>query len=168
MNRAQKNAWFGLVNCLIAIAFCVFFVAGRMFFATPVPGFKFQPQPSQIEIIVRNILRHWPLILPFIALTLLLLPRKKQSPAEPDFDELDAAVQNKAIRMSFISVWFLWPLTLLLIMIILLGFSSDNAPFPALIFFCFSISTAVFAVCMTIYFLTKIILYRKQTEGGDA
>ncbi|MBL7216021.1 MAG: hypothetical protein ISS71_10120 [Phycisphaerae bacterium] len=159
MNRAQKNAWFGLINCLLAITFCVFFVVGQVFFAVPVPGFKFAPQPSQTEIIVKVILRFWPLVLPVIALILLLTPRKKQRPVEPDFDELDTAIQNKAIRVSFISVWFLWPLALCITMLKL----GILGVLPAL--FYFYIHLGVFLICMAIYFLTKVLLYRKQTEG---
>jgi hypothetical protein len=162
MNRAQKNAWFGLVNSLLAIVFCASFVLGRMFFSIPVPGFKFAPQPSQTEIIIKAILWFWPMVLPFIALILLLIPRKKESPAEPDFDELDAAIQNKAIRVSFISVWLVWPLVLALIML-MFGIAT---PLPA-VYYCF-IHLGVFVICMAIYFLTKVLLYRKQTKGNAA
>ena len=159
MNRAQKNAWFGLVNCLLAIVFCCFFFFRVMFFM-PIPGFRFAPQPSQTEIIVKAILRLWPLVLPVIALLLLLMPRKKQSPAEPDFDELDVAIQNKAIRVSFISVWCLWPLSLI-ITALKIGITGG---LPAV--FYFYIHLGVFIICMAIYFLTKVLLYRKQTEGA--
>ena len=160
MNRAQKNAWFGLVNCLLALAFSLFFIL--MFTAVPEPGFEFQPQPSQTEIVVKIILRLWPVVLPVIALVLLLIPRKKQSPAEPDFDELDAAIQNKAQRVAFISVWFLWPLGIILIM--LKTGIAGNLPVISY----FSVYWYVFLICMSIYSLTKIILYNKQTEGGAA
>ena len=161
MNRTQKNAWFGLVNCLLAIVFCVFFL-GRAFFCVPVPGYKFQPQPSQGEIVVRAILWFGLLILlPIIALIVLLIPRKKESPAEPDFDEMDAAIQNKAIRISFISVWLLWPLALVLIM---LNFGITGA-LPAI--FYLYLHLGVFLFCMTVYFLTKIRLYQKQTKGAS-
>ncbi|MBN1982468.1 MAG: hypothetical protein JW795_13125 [Chitinivibrionales bacterium] len=157
MNRAQKNAWFGLINCLLAFAFCVFFVL--MFTAVPEPGFKSQPQPSQTAIFVKMLLRLWPVVLPIIALILLLIPRRKQSPAEPDFDELDRAIQHKAIQAAFISIWFLWPLGIILIMlrIGLVG----NLP----IICYFSIYWYVFMICMTIYFLTKVLLYRKHIQG---
>jgi len=164
MNRTQKNAWFGLVNCLVAAIFCCFFFYRALFYI-PASGFRFVSPLSQIEIIVKAILHFWPLVLPFIALILLLILRKKQSPAEPDFDELDIAIQNKATHVAFISIWLLWPLTLLSIMSIISTFNPVT-PFPAIAFFCFFISTTVFAVCMAIYFLIKILLYRKHTEGG--
>lgn len=100
MNRTQKNAWFGLVNCLLAIGFTIFLYY-RIVFWIPVPGFKFAPEPSQTQIIFQAIGNFWPLVMPVIAVILLLIPRTKQSPAEPDFDELDADIQNKAIRRSF-------------------------------------------------------------------
>jgi hypothetical protein len=160
MNRAQKNAWFGLVNCVLAIIFCGFFFY-RGFFYLPKPGFRFDPTPSQIEIILKNILLLWPLALPVIALILLLVPRKKQSPYEPDFDEMDNAIRNKAIRVSFISVWFLWPLTLILAM---LGTGvTTNLP----VVWSFFIYLAVFLICMSLHFLTMVFLYRKQTERDD-
>lgn len=160
MNRAQKNAWFGLVNCLLAVAFCVFFVL--MFTRVPEPGFKAQPQPSQTEIFVKIALRLWPMVLPVIALILLLIPRKKQSPAEPDFDELDAAIQSKAQRVAFISVWVLWPLGIILIML-KIGIVGN---LPVICYF--SVYWYVFLICMTIYFLTKVLLYKKHTNGGAA
>lgn len=169
MNRAQKNAWFGLAICLLAIVFCFSFVFGRIFFSVPVPAFKAAPPipgfklplpPSQTEIIIKNILRFGPLVLiPVTALLLLLIPRKKQSPAEPDFDELDAAIQNKATRVSFFSIWLMWPLVLILTTP-MLGEAAHS-----IAIFCVFIYLGVFIVCMAIYFLTKVILYKKQTEG---
>ena len=161
MNRAQKNAWFGLMNCLLAISFFVVFFLGQKFAC--VPGFKPISKPSQWEIFIDFLVRHWQLILivfPIIALILLLVPRKKQSPAEPDFDELDTVIQNKATRVSFTSVWFLWPLALILT-IPMLG----EAAHPIAVF-CVFIYLVIFIICMTIYFSTKVILYRKQTQGG--
>ena len=128
----------------------------------PVPGYKYAPQPSQIEIIFKAILYFWPLILPVISLIVLLIPRKKQSPAEPDFDELDAAIQQRAIRASFIAVWFFWPLALILTMVRF----GITTPIPTILFG--YIHFGVFLICMTIYFLTMVRLYRKQTQGGAA
>jgi hypothetical protein len=161
MNRAQKNAWFGLINCAIALIFFVELFLGRLF-CVPVPGFRFAPQPSQIEIFLKAIMSYWPLALPVLAIVLLLLPRKKQSPSEPDFDELDATIQNKATRIGFIAVWFLWPVALV---ITALKFGMYKGV-PTI--FYFYVHLGAFLICMAIYFLTKIILYRKQTEGGAA
>jgi hypothetical protein len=161
MNHAQKNAWFGLINCVIALVFFFELFLGRLFHV-PTPGFRSAPQPSQIEILLRAIMSYWPLALPVIALILLLLPRKKQSPAEPDFDELDALIQNKAIRTSFISVWILWPVALVLTAL-KFGMYKD-----VLTIYFFYVQLGVFLFCMAIYFLTKIVLYRKHTEGGAA
>lgn len=160
MNRAQKNAWFGLVTCLLAIIFWGFFFY-RGFFYLPKPGFRFDPPSGQMEILLKNILLLWPLALPVIALILLLVPRKKQSPAEPDFDEMDKVIRNKAIRVSFISVWFLWPLTLLLAM------PGTGATTNLPVVWSFFIYLAVFLICMSIYFLTGVFLYRKQTGRDD-
>lgn len=161
MNRTQKNAWFGLANCLLAICF-YFFPIYRSAFSIVVPAFKFDPQPSQTEIVVKIILQHLPAAFLVIALLLLLVPRKKQSPAEPDFDELDAAIQNKAIRAGFISVWLLWPLAIILI-ILKYGINEMLSAIEYLY-----IHVGVFIICMAIYFLTKVLLYKKQTEGGIA
>ena len=161
MNRAQKNAWFGLVNCIIAVIFFVELFLGRLF-CVPVPGSRFAPQPSQIEIIFKAIQQFWPLALPVLALVLLLMPRKKQSPAEPDFDELDAAIQNKAVRASFISIWLLWPLASIITML-KIGILGN---LPAL--FYFYVHLGVFLVCMAIYFSTKVLLCRRQTKGEIA
>lgn len=161
MNRAQKNAWFGLANCAIAL---IFFVELFLVYVCgiPTPGYRFAPPPSQLEVFFKAFLHFLPLALPVIALVLLLMPRKKQSPAEPDFDELDAAIQNKAIRTSFIAVWFLWPLALVLTA---LKFGMNKGVVAT---FYFYMHLGVFLICMAIYFLTKIILYRKQTEGDAA
>jgi len=161
MNHAQKNAWFGLINCAIALVFFFTFFLCR-FFHIPVSSLRSAPQPSNLEVFFRSVLPFWPLVLPVIALALLLLPRKKQSPAEPDFDEMDATIQNKAIRIAFTSIWLLWPLALLLT-IPMLG----EAAYP-IAAFCVFVYLVIFIVCMTIYFLTKIILYRKQLKGGPA
>ncbi len=157
MNRTQKNAWFGLVNCLIAVVFFVELFSGRVM-SVPIPSFKFAPQPSQIQLIARAILHLWALALPAIAIVLLLIPRKKQSPVEPDFDELDTAIQNKAVRVSFTSIWILWALALLLT-VLKIGIIGTLP-----VIFYFYVHLGVFLVCMTIYFLTKILLYKKQTK----
>ncbi|MHC4237426.1 MAG: hypothetical protein ACYSO4_10180 [Planctomycetota bacterium] len=159
MNRAQKNAWFGLVNCIIAVIFFIELFLVRLFHV-PVPGFKFAPQPSQTELFFRAMTAFWPLALPVLALILLLIPRKKQSPVEPDFDELDRVIQNKAIRISFVAVWFLWPMALILTML-KTGIAGN---LPAILYL--YVHLGVFLICMAIYFLTKIILYKNQTEGG--
>ena len=159
MNRAQKNAWFGLVNCLIAVIFFVELFLGRLFHV-PAPDYKFAPQPSQINVVFKTILYFWPLGLPVLALILMLLPRKKQSPAEPDFDELDAVIQNKAIRISFIGILILWPLALIMTA---LKFGMYKG-IPTI--FYFYVHLGVFLICMAIYFLTKVLLYKKQTKGG--
>ena len=161
MNRAQKNAWFGLVNCLLAIGFFVVSFLCQKFAC--VPGFRFSTELSRWDMFKDFLVRHWQFALlafPVIALILLLIPRKKQSPAEPDFDELDSVIQNKATRVAFIFVWLLWPLTLILT-IPKLG---DIAPPVAA--FCVFIYLAIFIICMAIYFLTKVLLYRKHTEGA--
>lgn len=163
MNLAQKNAWFGLINCLLAITFFCFFFY-RAIYYVPVSGFRLSPQPSQWEVIVKTFLQVWPVVLfllPAIALTLLFIPRKKQSIAEPNFDELDEAIQNKAVRISFISVWLLWPLALTLIML-----KVSNAGILSIsIIEGFFIHFGVFLICMAIYFFTMIVLYRIQTKG---
>jgi hypothetical protein len=161
MNRAQKNAWFGLVNCAIAVIFFFELFLSRLFHV-PVPGFRNAPHPSQLDVFFKTIASCWPLILPVIAIVLLVYPRKKQSPAEPDFDELDETIQNKAMRAAFISVWFLWPFALTLTML-KIGIAGN---LPAI--FYFYIHWGVFLICMAIYFLTKVLLYKKHTEGGAA
>ena len=162
MNRAQKNAWFGLTNCALAITFfCLFFYRAVCY--VPSPGTTLPHQPSQWEFIIKVVLQIWPLVLFVLAiapLILLFIPRKKQSMLEPDFDELDADIQNKAIRISFIAVWFLWPLALMLI-ILRDGITGILSVMEGLF-----IHMGTFLVCMIIYFLTKVILYQKQTTGG--
>ena len=161
MNRAQKNAWFGLINCLLAIAFYVFLVLSQTMILPypPVRAFSFQPQPSQLDLILRG----WPLVLPVIALILLLVPRKKQSHVEPDTDELDIVIQNKATRAAFISVWLVW-----LLAIILLILTQGAYRGMVSVIECIYIHLGVFLVCMTTYFLTKVLLYHRQTQGGAA
>jgi hypothetical protein len=153
MNLAQKNAWFGLANCFLAITF---FLA-RMFFYIPVPGYRFAPKPSQIEIIGRAILQFWPLALPLIALLLLFIPRKKQSPAEPDADERDRLIAQKAIRISYISVWFL--LLAATIMTVGLTVFYGHRLVPPIILL--PINLGVFLIAMAIYYIAILVLYRQ-------
>lgn len=161
MNRSQKNAWFGLVNCVLATSFFTFFFYRAVFYV-PAPGMRLSGQPSLWEFIVKIFLQIWPMVLfalPVIAVILMFMPRKKQSPMEPDSDELDRMIQNRAVHISFISVWLLWPFALFLIML------KDGITGILSVTEALFIHLGVFIVCMMIYFLAKVILYQKQIKG---
>jgi len=93
MNRTQKSAIF----CLVTFLFCVVVMAYpfiSIFILKSWPESFFSRSWSMIAYFV------------FIAASIIFL-RKKQSPAEPDFDERDDLIKKRAVLVSFVSVWIL-------------------------------------------------------------
>jgi uncharacterized membrane protein len=95
-------------------------------------------------------------------LALFATPRKKQSPAEPDIDERDHQIKQKAVWVGFIAVWLL----ILLFIIILTLLAGWNG---SVMVCCLpSIFLGVFLITLVIYFLAILIQYqcvgRQHTE----
>ncbi|MCJ7693164.1 MAG: hypothetical protein MUO22_07095 [Sedimentisphaerales bacterium] len=93
MNKTQKSAIF----CLVTFLFCVVVMAYpfiSIFILKSWPESFFSRFWSMIAYFV------------FIAASIIFL-RKKQSPAEPDFDERDDLIKKRAVLVSFVSVWIL-------------------------------------------------------------
>jgi len=91
MNKSQKNSLAALVIATLLLAFCV---------AIPFAWFSETP-----------ILRLSPLVffvLTFVVMGLsVIFLRKKQNPAEVDYDERDTIIRQKAIFASYITLWIL-------------------------------------------------------------
>jgi len=91
MNKSQKNSLVALVMTILLLAFCV---------TIPFAWFS--------ETLILKIS---PLV--FFILTYLVIGcsaiflRRKQNPAEVDYDERDAIIKQKAIFVSYIALWTL-------------------------------------------------------------
>ena len=90
MNRTQKGAWYSLAGT-------------TLFFTIPfylIIRFAIQKEPPE---------RFWLYLFPLIFLLYLVAGifflLRKQSPSEPDFDERDNRIKQKACIAAFISVW---------------------------------------------------------------
>lgn len=144
MNRAQKNAWFGLGFCMVAdflIAFvfylsCTFPTVSKIFGGVSIA------------------------MLAFAVLLLCSFIFRRRRLGNIGADERDRYIYNAAIKISFITVW---PL-LILANILAIYFAGVAGPIPAILFA--FIHLWVFVFCATIYFSSILILYKIQ--GGSA
>lgn len=139
MNKTQKNAWFSLAIFSFSIA-----LAGYNFYCE----FVAKKLPDSF------LGRHWSAFVFFaIFIPAIILLRKKQSPAEVDSDERDVLIRKKALVASFTSVWILFTITIL---ILLLAFGPDGTIaiwiFPLVIL-------EVFFIAMIIYSIAILIQY---------
>jgi hypothetical protein len=142
MNRAQKNAWFGLGFSLVAdflIAFMIFLsftflTLPRIFAGLSFAGLTFG-----------------------VLLFCSLLFRRRQT-NDIDADERDSQISSLAIKICFASVW---PLLLLVSLwaVFLVGVAG---PVPAILLI--FIHVGVFVVAATVYFASILILYGKCHE----
>jgi hypothetical protein len=87
MNKTQKSALVGLV---IALFLLLWIVIG----ATTVP-------PTETLRLL------WVVSMFMIFGASIIFLRKKQSPAEPDFDERDILIKQKATTASYVSFWLM-------------------------------------------------------------
>ena len=91
MNRTQKNTWFALVESIFSLSVLgIIFI--RIFWI---------PKPSHWESI--HLL--WPIVAAALVFALFFVRRKKQSPIEPENDERDRQIQQRAVITSYISIW---------------------------------------------------------------
>ncbi|MCE5186010.1 MAG: hypothetical protein LLF76_07795 [Planctomycetaceae bacterium] len=144
MNRAQKNAWFGLASflfsdLLLGVYFIVMFIPHgaplRIALGFCTPG---------VTLLVLGIL--------------LWRFRKRQSPLEPEQDERDRAIIHKAGVASFVSICAL----LIATATITAAIQGRDGTVPVTVLIVMQMG--IFMAAMTIYFAAVVVQYRKQ--GG--
>lgn len=145
MNRAQKIAWFNLVGTLLCFAFGIY-IAVRIYVLKSLP-----------ESLLGKC---WPIIA-FYGLVILsiLLIRRKQSRAEPDFDERDELIKKRAVQISFVSAWLLLAIATL-IPALILG-QTGSIPIYLLTF----INLGVFLTALLIYSVAILVQYGWRGKG---
>ncbi len=137
MNRAQKIAWFSLAMTVLLIAFSIRWII-MAFTATVIP---------------KNTLLLWLSLFGAIAALGFVLFRKKQSPAEVDFDERDKLIKRKAVQVSYISLWVLL-IAASLVAGIIVG-DAELIPvsaLPPVLFLIFLIVTLVWSVAILVQY----------------
>ena len=147
MNKTQKNAWFSVAMFSLSII-----VAGYNFYRV----FIFKRLPDSF------LSRTWP-ILAFLLIFVpaLILMRKKQSPAEVDFDERDGLIRKRAVMASYTSVWILLTIAILILWCVV-GFDGTIAAwiFPFIIL-------EVFFIAMIIYSIAILIQYGREENNHE-
>ena len=88
----------------------------------------------------------------FIAASIIFL-RKKQSPAEPDFDERDNLIKKRAVLASFVSVWLLLAATTIIPRLIV----GQDGSIP--VWTLPLINLGVFLIAMLVYSVAILIQY---------
>jgi cobalamin synthase len=90
MNKTQKGVWLNLVGTLLVLASALFL--------TIQIGIRHR-LPERIWIFI------WALLFILVTVIGIILVCKKQSPAEPESDERDNQIKQRAWVAAFISVW---------------------------------------------------------------
>ncbi len=145
MNKTQKGALFTLGIAVLLLAFGVI-----IFIDMLSPGAR----PT-------TLIKVWSLLIwAFMAISAVLL-RRKQSPAEPDFDERDNAVKKNAVLVSFVSVWVL----LVAASIIPCFIVGDGGSIPVCLLPI--INLGVFLIVMLICPVAILAQYRWRNKNGE-
>ena len=145
MNRAQKNAWFGLSFSLIASILILFIFA--IFSHLQIQTFPWIFGVSGAAALA------------FIVLLLCSFIFRKRQNGDIEADERDRSITNKAIKISFISVW---PF-LILANTLTIYFTGIVKSVPAILFVFIHVGVFVFSAIT--YFLSILIIY--QAQGDD-
>jgi len=143
MNKTQKGAWAVLV---IALSLSAFVATTPLLWFDKAPIMRIVPQ----TLIILSLI---------VMASSLVFLRKKQSPAEVDYDERDVAIKRKALLVSHTTTWVLIFLGCALPVII----TNQRGIFPVV-----TLPIALFVLSMAdmiVYSLTILIQYRKG--GGD-
>ena len=90
MNKTQKGAWFNLAGALLALAFASYLIIQI--------GIRHRP-PVRVVLYIGL-----PAFILIVGIGIYFI-RRKQSPAEPDSDERDNRIKQRAVLAAFISVW---------------------------------------------------------------
>ena len=146
MNRAQKNAWFGLGFSLVADGLMIFILA--LSCTRSVQTFPWIFGTTGLMALL------------FVLLLLISSICRKRQSSDIDADERDKVISNLAIKISFASVW---PL-LLLVSLCTVFLVGVEGPVPAILLI--FIHVGVFVFVASIYFSSLLILYR--LKGGAA
>ncbi len=147
MNKTQKSSIFALVIYLFA-ALLILCALINMFIQKTNRPTIFGAYLGLIGVFA----------MPVIAFFLI---RKKQSPAEPDSDERDNLIKQKAAKVAFIAVWIL----LIAASIIPYSFVGQEGSIPVVILPL--INLGVFLVTMAIYSITVLIQYGRGGKDGE-
>ena len=145
MNAAQKKALFNLVGSFLAVAlmgyFCYFILSG----------------PTQAKLFWgRVVAATAAIVMPVVLILFAFILRKKQSPAEPAFDERDKLISKKAIQATLVSLCILLYVATA---IPILWFGIDGSiPIVALPF----INLGIFYMALIIYNGTVLVLYKAK------
>ncbi len=145
MNKTQKGAIF----CLAAFLFSSVVMAYPF-----ISIFILKSWPESLFS------RFWSMIayFVFIAASIIFL-RKKQSPAEPDFDERDELIKKRAVLVSFVSVGILLAAACIIPRFIL----GDEGAIP--VYVLTFINLGIFMIAMLVYNVAVLIQYGRRDKG---
>lgn len=144
MNKTQKGAWYCLAMFLLSLAI-ILYVSIKIFLLKSLP-----------DCLLDKSL--WAVLYFIIVVTPFVLMRKKQSPAEVDFDERDTVIKRNAVLVAFVSVWILLAAASLIPQFIL----GKDGTIP--VWLLSIINFAVFFIVLLIYTIAVLIQYGR---GGQ-
>ncbi len=146
MNKTQKSAIF----CLVTFLFCVVVMAYPF-----ISIFILKSWPESFFS------RFWSMIVyfVFIAASIIFL-RKKQSPAEPDFDERDDLIKKRAVLVSFVSVWILLAAACIIPRFIV----GETGAIP--VYVLTFINLGIFMIAMLVYNVAVLVQYGRGGKDG--
>ena len=145
MNSTQKGAWSVLVISISFLAFVVAIIILLRF--DKMSALRIVPQTFFILSLV------------MMGLSLVFM-RRKQSPAEVNYDERDLAIKRKALLASHITLWIL----IFLGYTIPFAITDQRGTFPVSV-----LPIALFIISITdllVYSLTILIQYGRSGDGN--
>jgi uncharacterized membrane-anchored protein len=149
MNRTQKEAWAVMI---ISTSLLLFILSMALVIALFLAKSE--------KVFPLNILPLTFLGLSFVAMgSSLIFLRRKQSPAEVDYDERDVAIKRKAALVSHITLWIL----IFLGCTIPFAITDQRGTFPVS-----ALPIALFIISITdllVYSLTILIQYGRSGDG---
>ena len=144
MNKTQKGAWFSL--------------AGTLFFFT-IPFYLIFRIAIQKRPPERFCLYLFPLIFLLYVVVGIFFLHRKQSPNEPDYDERDNRIKQKAGIAAFISVWPLF----LAASVIPQFFVGLDGTIP--VWLLPIVTVSLFYPVMLVYSIAVLVQYRRRAKG---
>ena len=147
MNKTQKSAIFCLVTFLFSAVLMAYLFISIFILKTYPPGF-YAKYLALIAFIA-------------FALASVIFLRKKQSPAEPGFDERDDLIKKRAMMVSFVSVWILLAAACIIPRFIV----GDEGAIP--VYVLTFINLGIFMIAMLVYNVAVLVQYSRGGKDNE-
>ena len=148
MNKTQKEAWFGISGSLLYLFF-------NIYFGIQIGVYRKLPEDSFSKFF-------WlPAFLLISGISIYFI-RKKQNPKEPDVDERDNFIKQRAVLAAFASVW----IVLITVSVIPRYVFGSDGSVPVLLLPI--IVAFIFMIVLLIYSIAVLVQYKLEGKGEES